>query len=75
MPDPRHPSPSESIEQAPRGVEAQPPPRLTGLRTSVAPQVAAGFTKDSTHLAMDDVRDSVAELRYYREHFLQPRMA
>lgn len=40
-----------------------------------APQVAAGFTKDSTHLAMDDVRDSVAELRYYREHFLQPRTA
>lgn len=40
-----------------------------------APQVAAGFTKDSTHLAMDDVRDSVSELRYYREHFLQPRTA
>jgi oligoribonuclease len=36
-----------------------------------APALAKGFTKESTHLAMDDVRDSVAELRYYREHFLK----
>lgn len=35
------------------------------------PEVAAGFTKSSTHLALDDIRDSVAELRYYREHFLR----
>lgn len=37
-----------------------------------APQVLAGFTKESTHLAMDDIRDSVAELRYYRQHFIRP---
>jgi oligoribonuclease len=37
-----------------------------------APEVAAGFTKGSTHLALDDIRDSVAELRYYRQHFLRP---
>lgn len=36
-----------------------------------APAVAKGFTKESTHLAMDDIRDSVAELRYYREHFIK----
>lgn len=35
-----------------------------------APGIAEGFTKESTHLALDDIRDSVAELRYYREHFL-----
>lgn len=35
-----------------------------------APEVAAGFTKESTHLAMDDIRDSIAELRHYREHLL-----
>ena len=35
-----------------------------------APQVATGFTKSSSHRALDDVRDSIAELAYYREHFL-----
>lgn len=36
-----------------------------------APTVARGYSKDSRHLAMDDVKDSIAELRYYREHFLR----
>ncbi len=36
-----------------------------------APEIARGFTKESTHLALDDIRDSIAELRYYREHFLR----
>lgn len=36
-----------------------------------APKVAAGFVKDSRHLALDDIRDSVEELRYYREHFIR----
>ena len=35
-----------------------------------APEVAAGLTKASAHLALDDIRDSIAELRHYREHFL-----
>lgn len=35
-----------------------------------APQVAAGFTKASSHRALDDIRDSIDELAYYREHFL-----
>ena len=33
-----------------------------------APPVAAGFQKESSHRAMDDIRDSIAELRHYREH-------
>lgn len=35
-----------------------------------APEVAAGLSKASAHLALDDIRDSIAELRHYREHFL-----
>lgn len=35
-----------------------------------APDVAKGFTKESSHLALDDIRDSLNELRYYRQHFL-----
>lgn len=34
------------------------------------PELDAGFNKDSTHLALDDIRESIEELRYYREHFL-----
>lgn len=33
------------------------------------PEILPGFTKQGSHLAMDDVRDSIAELQYYREHF------
>ena len=36
-----------------------------------APEVAKGFTKESTHLALADIRDSIAELKYYRAHFLK----
>ena len=35
-----------------------------------APEVAAGVSKESAHLALDDIRDSIAELRHYREHLL-----
>jgi len=30
--------------------------------------VMQGFKKSSTHLALDDIRESIAELVYYREH-------
>ncbi len=33
-----------------------------------APQVAAGFVKDNRHEALSDIRESVAELRHYRQH-------
>ena len=31
------------------------------------PEVAKGFQKNSEHLAMQDIRDSIAELKFYRE--------
>ena len=36
-----------------------------------SPEVAKGFFKDSSHLAMDDIKDSIAEMQYYREHALK----
>ena len=33
------------------------------------PQICSGFKKNSTHLALDDVKDSINELKYYREFF------
>lgn len=35
------------------------------------PQVLNGVVKESKHLALEDIRDSIAELRYYRQHFIQ----
>jgi len=35
------------------------------------PAVAAGFKKESCHLAMEDIRDSINELRYYREQLFK----
>ena len=35
------------------------------------PQIANGFVKQGAHLALDDILESIAELRYHREHFLQ----
>jgi oligoribonuclease len=45
---------------------------LKELAQRWAPGVAAGFRKASSHLAMDDVRESIRELQYYREHLLRP---
>ena len=36
-----------------------------------APQVYQGFKKDSSHLAMDDIKDSINEMLYYREHAMK----
>ncbi len=35
------------------------------------PELMAGLKKDSSHLALDDVRDSIRELKYYREYFFR----
>lgn len=35
-----------------------------------APEVADGFSKKGAHLALDDIRESIEELRYYREKML-----
>jgi oligoribonuclease len=34
-----------------------------------APRVYGGLQKESKHLALSDIRDSIEELKYYREHF------
>jgi oligoribonuclease len=41
---------------------------LKELARRWAPQVLAGVSKESAHTALSDVRDSIAELRHYREH-------
>lgn len=35
------------------------------------PEILAGFKKQGSHQALDDIRESVAELAYYREHFIK----
>ncbi|MBY5948512.1 oligoribonuclease [Photobacterium rosenbergii] len=35
------------------------------------PEVLDGFSKKGSHLALDDIRDSIAELRYYREQIMK----
>nr|VFK55411.1 MAG: oligoribonuclease [Candidatus Kentron sp. TUN] len=37
-----------------------------------APHVYQGFEKKNSHLALDDVRESIEELKYYREHLFKP---
>ena len=35
------------------------------------PALVDGFEKKSAHRALDDIRESIAELRYYRDHFFR----
>lgn len=35
------------------------------------PEVYHGFKKASGHRALDDIKESIAELRYYQEHFFK----
>ena len=35
------------------------------------PELIAGFKKHQLHTALADIRESVEELRYYREHFIK----
>jgi oligoribonuclease len=44
---------------------------LKELAIRWAPNVAEGFRKTSHHLALDDVRDSIRELQYYRERLFR----
>ena len=36
-----------------------------------APQIMSGLIKGLQHLALQDIRDSIEELRYYRDHLLK----
>lgn len=44
---------------------------LKELARRWAPQVLDGVKKGSSHLAMEDIRDSIAELQHYRKHFIR----
>lgn len=44
---------------------------LKELAKRWAPKVYDGFKKEPQHLALDDIKDSIDELRYYREHFIR----
>lgn len=44
---------------------------LKELALRWAPRIYNGVQKESKHLALDDIRDSINELRYYRDHFLR----
>lgn len=35
------------------------------------PDIAEGFKKKAKHLALEDIRESIEELRYYRTHFIK----
>jgi len=43
---------------------------LKELTNRWAPEKKMVYTKESSHLAMDDIKDSIAELRHYRENIL-----
>lgn len=35
------------------------------------PEITAGFVKKGAHLALDDILESIEELKYYREHLIR----
>ncbi|MDR2877992.1 MAG: oligoribonuclease [Chromatiales bacterium] len=43
---------------------------LKELAKRWAPKIVSGFSKETNHLALSDVHDSIKELRYYREFFI-----
>ncbi|MFS0825751.1 oligoribonuclease [Pseudomonas phoenicis] len=44
---------------------------LKELAARWAPHVRDSFHKGGTHQALDDIRESIAELQHYREHFIK----
>lgn len=44
---------------------------LKELCSRWAPAISRQYVKTSTHLALDDIRDSIAELQFYRDHFIR----
>lgn len=44
---------------------------LKELARRWSPAVFAGLEKHSAHLALEDIRQSIRELAYYREHFIR----
>lgn len=48
---------------------------LKELANRWAPTVSRGVKKNGAHLALDDVKDSINELKYYREHLFKSRLS
>ena len=44
---------------------------LKELASRWKPEMLKGFKKQNTHLALDDIRESINELKFYREHFIR----
>ena len=44
---------------------------LKELSRRWCPEIYSGFKKAGTHLALDDIRESISELQYYRERMLK----
>lgn len=44
---------------------------LKELASRWKPEILPGFQKKGAHLALDDILESIEELKYYREHFIQ----
>lgn len=44
---------------------------LKELAIRWAPGLLDGFEKQGSHLALDDIKESIAELAFYREHFIR----
>ena len=47
---------------------------LKELAKRWAPDIAKSFKKKSRHLALEDIHDSINELKHYREYFLTPEI-
>jgi oligoribonuclease len=43
---------------------------LKELAVRWRPDLREGFVKSGGHRALDDILDSIEELKYYREHFI-----
>ncbi len=44
---------------------------LKELALRWAPRIYGGVQKESKHLALEDIRESIEELKYYKTHFLK----
>jgi oligoribonuclease len=44
---------------------------LKELAARWAPDIYNGFQKKSVHKALDDIIESIDEMKYYREHFIK----
>ncbi|MCZ6616909.1 MAG: oligoribonuclease [Gammaproteobacteria bacterium] len=45
---------------------------LKELAARWRPSLLNGFVKKNAHTALADIRESIEELRYYKEHFIRP---